>query len=126
MAGPNAPSREKIKTEAQLEEERVKFENEKRLFIERVASYELISSQRLAAEGGTFESAPSMAPIPGSIQIPERFQASFDPTKFEQLNFRTDLSWFTAPNLGINYQQPEWIRPYTPPFTVQNGLNNKP
>lgn len=122
MAGPNIPSRAQIKTETQLEEERVKFENEKRLFIERVASYELIASQRLGQEAGSFEYAPSTETIPGSIQTPAQFQASFDPTKFEALNYRTDLSWFTAPNLGINYVQPEWVRaPFRGGSIVSNG-----
>ena len=120
MAGPNIPSSKRIKTEAQLEEERVKFENEKRLFIERVASYESISTQRLQSESNTFENFTPSVTMPGSVKTSEGFSASFDPTKFEQLNFRTDLSWFTAPNLGINYKQPEWTRPYTPVFTVRN------
>lgn len=113
MAGPNIPSREKIKTETQLEEERVRFENEKRLFIERVASYESIASERLAAQKNTMEFVPtSQTAAPDSLFIPQRFGASFDPTKYEQLPFKTDLSWFTAPNLGINYNQPKWIHPY--------------
>jgi hypothetical protein len=124
MAGPNIPSRAQTKTETQLEEERVKFENEKRLFIERVASYELIASQRLGQEAGSFEYAPATEIMPGSVQAPAQFQSSFDPTKFEALNYRTDLSWFTAPNLGINYTQPEWVRP---PFRGGSIIsNNRP
>jgi len=125
MAGPNIPSRAQIKTETQLEEERVKFENEKRQFIERVASYELLASNRLEGERGTFEYGTAREIMPGSTQAPASFNASFDPSKFESLNYRTDLSWFTAPNLGINYTQPEWVRtPWNGGSIMSNVMSN--
>lgn len=104
MSGPKIPSQAKIKRDAQLEEERVRFENEKRLFIERVGSYETIASERQGASRGTFEYAPTVPVEAGSLQIPQRFDPTFDPSRYE--NFAdADLSWFSAPNLGLNYEQ---------------------
>ena len=95
---PRGPSEAQIKTEAQLEEERVRFENERRKFVERVGSYETIASQRLAGEQSSFEVA-DWAPMDATgLFIPSKFNPSFDPTKFPG----QDLSWFNAPNLGIN------------------------
>jgi hypothetical protein len=114
---PKGPSAQQIKTESQLEEERVKFENEKRLFIERVGSYESIARDRLSGERTSFESADFVPMDASGIYIPQKFDPSFDPSKFAG----QDFSWFNAPNLGIANQ---WA-PTIPVINPQAGLPNQ-
>lgn len=135
MSGPKIPSEAKIKRDAQLEADRVKFENEKRLFIQRVASYENIAVDRLGGGRGSMEYVDSLPASTAGIQIPEHFTPTFQPGKYEELirtntvDPKIDLSWFTAPNLGLNYTQPKWVRPlsygpYSGPlrnYTTHNG-----
>ena len=102
---PKGPSKAQIKTEADIEAERVKFENERRLFIERVASYETIASGADGARS-SFE-YKDWAPMDSAgLFIPAKFDPTFDPTKYEGKR-HADLSWFSAHNLGLNYTQPE-------------------
>lgn len=98
------PNKYAIKTKAALEAERVKFENERRLFIERVASYETLASGADGARS-SFE-YKEWAPMDSAgLFIPAKFSPTFDPTKWEK-NRHANLSWFSAPNLGLNYIQP--------------------
>ena len=94
---PKAKSDAQIKTEAQLEEERVRFEGEKRQFIERAGAYEALTRDRLSGERGSFEQADFIPMNNAGIYIPQKFDPTFDPTKFAG----QDLSWFQAPNLGL-------------------------
>lgn len=107
-SGPRGPSDAQIRQEARLEEERVRFENEKRQFIERVGAYETLASNRLQGERSSFEAADWVPPSTIGIQIPEKFSPSFDFAK-EMQSGRFDAvgntseywRWFDAPNLGI-------------------------
>jgi hypothetical protein len=95
---PRGPSEAQIKTEAELERERVKFENERRQFVERVGAYESLARTNLSGERSSFEVA-DWAPMDASgLFVPAKFDPSFDPTRYSN----QDLSWFSAPNLGIN------------------------
>jgi hypothetical protein len=110
-SAPRGPSDAQIKTEAQLEEERVKFENERRQFLERVGSYELVARNNLTGERGSFDTADWIPMDSSGLFIPQRFDPSFNPGRYPG----QDLSWFSAPNLGINY---------TPPAPQTNQSNN--
>lgn len=99
---PKAKSDAQIKTEAQLEEERVRFEGEKRQFIERAGAYEALTRDRLSGERSSFEQADFIPMNNAGIYIPQKFDPTFDPTKFAG----QDLSWFQASNLGLNPIQP--------------------
>lgn len=107
-SGPRGPSDAQIRQEARLEEERVRFENEKRQFIERVGAYETLATNRLQGERSSFEAADWVPPSTVGIQIPERFSPSFDFAKEMQSgrfnavgNTSEYWRWFDAPNLGI-------------------------
>lgn len=105
MSAPKGPSQSQIKTEAQLEAERVKYENEKRRFIENVAQYELIASDQRRALETSFEFTPTgVAPPEGSgLFIPAKFTPSFNPTDWQGNKYAaSNMDWFNAPNLGIN------------------------
>lgn len=125
-SGPRGPSDAQIRQEARLEEERVRFENEKRQFIERVGAYETLATNRLQGERSSFEAADWVPPSTVGIQIPERFSPSFDFAK-EMQSGRFDAvgqtseywRWFDAPNLGIRTQNIQ-------PFEFEKGRNNGP
>ena len=102
---PKGPSQAQIKTDAALEAERVKFEDQKRKFIERVASYEMIATDQRSSEGSSFEVADWTKNYNAGLFIPPKFNPTFDPSKFGN----QDLSSFAAPNLGLN--DPTWKIP---------------
>ena len=119
---PKGPSKAQIKGEAELEAERVKFENERRLFIERVAAYETIASAP-SGQRSSFEYS-DWAPMDSTgLFIPAKFSPSFDPSKYEDKPW-ADLSWFSAPNLGINYTQPE-LQPFNSSGQAGNIFNRR-
>lgn len=120
---PRGPSAAQIRQEARLEEERVRFQNEKRQFIERVGAYETLASERLVGERGSFEFADWAPKSTVGIQIPAKFSPTFN---FEQElgkgTFNSIESpsnyweWFNAPNLGVT----------TNPDTRWERARNKP
>jgi hypothetical protein len=109
---PRGPSDAQIKTESELEAERVKFEGERRQFLERVGSYELVARNNLSGERGSFDTTDWTPMDSMGLFIPQKFDPSFNPGKYQG----QDLSWFSAPNLGINYTPP------TPPSQMAPGL----
>ena len=98
---PKGPSNAQIKTEAQLEAERVKFEGERRRFVERVGMYETVAQNNLSGERGSFDRADWTPMDSTGIFIPQKFDPSFNPGKYQG----QDLGWFAAPNLGLAAQQ---------------------
>lgn len=100
---PRGPSEAQIKTEAKLEEERVRFEGERRQFLERVGSYELVARNNLSGERGSFDTADWIPMDSSGLFIPQKFDPSFNPGSYQD----QDLSWFSAPNLGVNYSAPQ-------------------
>lgn len=115
---PKAKSDAEIKTEAQLEEERVRFEGEKRQFIERAASYEALARDNLSGERTSFEAVDWVPPSAVGIQIPQKFDPTFDPTNIRYQG--QDLSWFKAPNLGINYSPFQALNVPAPTLRLNN------
>ena len=111
---PRGPGEGQIKTEAYLEQERVKFEDEKRRFIERVGSYETIARSNLSGERASFEVSDWTPMDSAGLFIPAKFDPTFDPNTSKQLQGqrldRLDLSWFNADNLGF-----QWTPPPPPP-----------
>ena len=91
----------------ELEEERGKFENEKRMFVERAAANELTSSELLRGQGYSFEFLDfDQSRNLASVQIPARFDPSFSPRAGE-----TAPSWFSGAHLGLNYTPPAFVPP---------------
>ena len=112
---PRGPSDAQIKTESELESERVKFEGERRRFLERVGSYELVARNNLSGERGSFDTTDWVPMDSAGLFIPPKFDPSFNPGKYQG----QDLSWFSASNLGVNYTPPptpdpmaSGLRPY--------------
>lgn len=97
---PRGPSEAQIKTESELEAERVRFEGERRRFIERVGAYETIARNNLNGERGSFDTTDWTPMDSSGLYIPQKFDPSFNPGNYQG----QDLSWFSAPNLGINAQ----------------------
>lgn len=115
---PRGPSAQQIKTESELEQQRVIFENQKRQFVERAASYESISRSRMAGEQGSFEYSDFNLPLDATgLYIPQKFSPTFDPSAYQG----QDFSWFNAPNLGVANQ---WT-PTIPVINPQAGLPNQ-
>lgn len=108
MGAPKGPNRARIKQDADLEAERIKFENERRLFIEHAASNELVTTaaQERLASGSSFEYSDPNAVDPNDfgaagLMIPSKFDPSIDFSKYN-LHKSPDLSWATAENLGFD------------------------
>lgn len=106
---PRGPSDAQIKTESELETERVRFENERRQFLEQVGSYEMLTRSNLSGERGSFDTADWIPMDSAGLFIPQKFDPSFNPGKYQG----QDLSWFSAPNLGLNYTAPAIPNPMT-------------
>jgi len=101
---PRGPSESQIQAQSDLEAQRVKYEDEKRRFVERVASYELLTREAVRAQTGSFE-VQGVSPVPDATrQATARFDPTFDPSKLSgtaQSEFYKNNSWFWAPNLGV-------------------------
>jgi hypothetical protein len=117
---PKGPSKEEQEKDAELERQRVKYEEEKRRFIEGAAQNELISRQAMTSqEMGGFEFAPIQIPEPTGLMTPQAFRPSLgysagDDTTKPSITFggpdndrwtSTVPDWFWAPNLGISRPQ---------------------
>jgi hypothetical protein len=115
---PKGPSKEQQAQDAELERQRVKYEEEKRRFIEGAAQNELISRQSMTTqEMGGFEFAPLQIPEPGGLMTPQAFRPSIGYSSGDGTvsvtyggpdNDRWTSSvpdWFWAPNLGISRPQ---------------------
>lgn len=103
---PSGPSDQEIKAEAELERERVKFEQEKQRFVERVASIELLKSEQRRATAASFQ-VQGLVTQQSNAQAQSPFDPTFDPLQFmsshPQGNIEAeDYAWFKAPNLGLN------------------------
>lgn len=111
---PSGPSPEQQRIDAEFERERVKYEQEKRRFLEQVASYETLSRGTIQARESSFENAPPTAYDASGLFIPARFDPSLNPTSNAlgtewftgsgtRLGYRTNdqMSWYWAPNLGL-------------------------
>jgi hypothetical protein len=113
---PKGPSKEQQAQDAELERQRVKYEEEKRRFIEGAAQNELISRQSMTSqEMGGFEFAPLQIPEPNSLMTPQSFRPSIGYSSGDGTltyggpdNDRWTSSvpdWFWSPNLGISRPQ---------------------
>jgi len=104
---PSGPSDEEIRAEADLERERVKFEDEKRVFVERVAGIELLKTERRRALETSLQVQGLVNPASYEGAAPgEMFSPSFNPSTFISNNplgnvTSDDYRWFNAPNLGV-------------------------
>lgn len=109
MGAPKGPSNSQIKSDAMVEEARVKFEADRRAFLERVAGYDIAAEGQSRLDGGSLEyidpsfKDPNDFGIAG-LSIPGKFDPSLDFTRFDTRR-GPDLSWATTPNLGFT---PEW------------------
>jgi hypothetical protein len=114
---PRGKSDAEIALEASLEKDRVKFENEKRRFLEHVGAYETIATNSVQGARHSFEYAdqlPGANPNGSGLYIPSRFNPTFDPSKY----VNQDLSGFAAPNLGLG--DPTFR--VTTPFQSSNSM----
>lgn len=122
MGTPNGPSNAKIKSDAMVEEARVRFEADRRHFLERVASYDIASEGQRRMDGGSLEyidpsfKDPNDFGIAG-LSIPGKFDPSLDFSKFSTQH-KPDLSWATAPNLGYT---PDWAQSLSNPLSFYYG-----
>ena len=101
---PKGPSEVQIQAQSDLESQRVRYEDEKRRFIENVASYELLASEAMRARGSSFQ-VQDMPVIADNRSAPMAFDPTFDPTSLTgaaQSEFNKNNSWYWAPNLGID------------------------
>lgn len=112
---PSGPSPEQQRVDAEFERERVKYESEKRRFLEQVASYETLTRGAIQAQQNTFEYSPQTSIDPSGLSIPSRFDPSLKPVVTEgvsnftwQSNGQTiglrgqdQMNWYWAPNLGL-------------------------
>ena len=116
MSVPKGPSKAQSAQDAKIEEDRIKFENERRIFTERAASYELASSA--TGRSQSFEYTDPTALNPNDFGLAGLFiPGKFDPSlNFDNYNtkFGPDLTWASAANLG-----------YTPPEAVDWRAVNK-
>ena len=109
MGTPKGPSNSQIKSDAMVEEERVRFEADRRNFLERVASYDIASEGQRRMDGGSLEyidpsfKDPNDFGIAG-LSIPGKFDPSLDFSKFDTRR-GPDLSWAQTPSLGFT---PDW------------------
>ena len=115
--GPDIKSDAEIAEDARMEEERIKFQGEKRTFLENVARYELLATDARKAHESTFEYQ-----IPGSwnpggagnggsmgsgLFVPAKFNPSFDDSARNKVNTSiagqswSNQEWFNSPNLGL-------------------------
>lgn len=143
---PSGPSPQQAAYDAWLERQRVKYEEEKRQFRERVGTYETLASDYQSNAMNTFEYTPGgyKPPEAEALMDPARFTPSFRP---RDINMRpiTDPTaayartpgWFWAPNLGISRGttktpsevQQMLTRPTTafiPNYGIQSMPTNKP
>lgn len=104
MSVPKGPSKARSAQDARIEEERIKFENERRIFTERAASYELASSGTGRSQSFEYTDPTALNPNDfglAGLFIPGKFDPSLD---FESFNTKMnpDFSWAKAENLGYN------------------------
>jgi hypothetical protein len=126
---PRGPSEAQIKTESELETERVRFEGERRQFIERVGAYETIARNNLSGERGSFDTTDWTPMDSTGLYIPQKFDPSFNPNQMKYVG--QDLSWFSAPNLGIGLNAQQQLAdplastkvPYIPAPTQRSDPN---
>lgn len=101
---PKGPSESQIQAQSDLEAQRVKYEDEKRRFLERVASYELLTREAVRSQTSSFE-VQGVSPVPdASRQATAPFDPTFDPSQLSgtaQSEFYKNNNWFWAPNLGV-------------------------
>ena len=128
---PRGPSDAQIMQESRLEEERVRFQNEKRQFIERVGAYESLASQNLTGERSSFEAADFVPRSTVGLQVPAKFTPSFN---FEQELGKGTFNeiktpsmywqWFDAPNLGFTTNpDTRFDRARNKPGLIGSGMN---
>jgi len=117
---PRGPSKSEISAEEELERQRVRYSNEKRLFIERVASYEILATERSRSMMQSFEFSPETTINPDAIKAPGTFDPTYTPS-----DPAAAPQWYYAPNLGIS--QPvlgvQIPKPPRKPQTMWHGLN---
>ena len=122
MGVPKGPSNSQIKSDAMVEEARVRFEADRRTFLERVASYDIASEGQRRMDGGSLEyidpsfKDPNDFGIAG-LSIPGKFSPSLDFSKFSAQR-KPDFSWATAPNLGYT---PDWAQSLSRPPAFNFG-----
>lgn len=127
---PSGPSPQQAAHDAWLERERVRYENQKRQFIERVGAYETIAGDYAMRASGTFEYDPSIGQLPTEgLSRQERFSPTFRPRDVN-MNLITDPTqayaatpgWFWSPSLGISKgttkSPSEAQQGLTPPMTI--------
>lgn len=142
---PSGPSPQQAAYDAWLERQRVKYEEEKRQFRERVGTYETLASDYQSSAMDTFEYTPGgyKPPDAAALMDPARFTPSFRPRDIN-MNVITDPTtayartpgWFWAPNLGITKgttKSPDEVRQgLTPPMSIglpgwkPEPIGNKP
>ena len=103
---PSGPSDQEIRAESELERERIKFEQEKQRFVERVAGIDLLKSEQRRATAASFQ-VQGVVQQQSNATAPSPFDPTFDPLDFmsahPQGNITADdYAWFKAPNLGLN------------------------
>ena len=107
---PSGPSPQQAAYDAWLERERVRYQDQKRQFRERVGAYETLASDYSNRAAGSFEYDPSLSVMPTEgLMRQERFSPTFKPRDVN-MNLITDPTqayantpgWFWAPSLGIS------------------------
>lgn len=122
---PSGPSPQQARYDAWLERERVRYEDQKRQFRERVGAYETLTSDYSNRAAGSFEYDPSLSVMPTEgLMRQAKFAPTFKPRDVN-MNLITDPTqayantpgWFWAPSLGISKGttvKPSEINPKAP------------
>lgn len=127
---PSGPSPEQQRIDAEFERERVKYESEKRRFLEQVASYETLSRGTMRQNASTFENVAPTTFDPAGLFIPARFTPSLqaETTTTQQANpaYSAERARFSE-RFGGTYNVPQFLDVTSTAWTTGSGqrLDNR-
>lgn len=117
---PSGPSEAQIKRESDFERERVKFEGEKRQYLEKVAAYDLIAQGTRQAQMGTFENQTQTPLFDSSgLFIPMKF----NPSLTYQTMGPTGTSWTTGSGQNLGNERLDWY--WSPNLGLRNPYDQR-